>query len=119
MKQMILSLFFLAILELMTACTPSWPPLSKVSIQVSSSCNSTTTPATCSVKLVNDPRSPQAFNWKVVVQPSDIHFGISSGTITPGGSNEIDFQALHKQCPVNMTFTGSDGTVVKTGNINC
>src|SRR5690348_4237474 len=113
-KQIVRYLFFLVIIGLVSACVPSWPPLSKPQIQVSSSCSSNADSSRCSITMTSDAGSPHNFDWKATVQPSSVSLGISSGTLTPGGKIIIQFQFPSKQCPINVTFVGSDGTVVKT-----
>jgi len=116
-KQMIWTLCFFIVLCLISAS--AYVALSGPHIQTSSYCTSYNRYSKCSINLVSDARLPRPFDWKVAVQPSNIQLGVSSGTLTRGGRNEIQFQVPHQQCPVTMIFTGSDGSMIKSGSIRC
>lgn len=117
MKRQIIWLIFL--LTLSTPITSCTLPSPNLQLHISSSCTPQGKYSRCSVVLISDASSPRPFNWKVTAQPASIQLGVSSGTVTPGGSNEIQFQVTHDQCPATVTFSGSDGTVIQSGKIPC
>ena len=88
-------------------------------VQIASHCNPGDRYSKCSIDVVSGAHLPGLWNWRVAVQPSNIQLGVSSGTLTPGGQNEIQFRVSHEQCPATIVFTGSDGTVIKTDIARC
>ena len=88
-------------------------------VQISSHCNPDNGSSKCSIDIVSGTHLLRPWNWRIALQPSNIHLGVSSGTLTPGGRNEIQFRVSHEQCPATVVFTGSDGTVIKSGLTGC